>query len=57
MVGELTPPGAPVMVGGQEKDWCCVGAAQGVYSCYFFLISSASVRSIRFLSFSEPIFA
>ena len=30
MVGELTPPGGPVMGrgGGQEKDWCCVGAAQ-----------------------------
>ena len=28
-----------------------------VYSCYPFLISSASVRSIPFLSFIEPIFA
>ena len=28
-----------------------------VYSCYFFLISSASVRSIPFLSFIVPIFA
>jgi len=28
-----------------------------VYSCHLFLISSASVRSILFLSFSEPIFA
>ena len=28
-----------------------------VYSCYLFLISSASVRSIPFLSFIEPIFA
>ena len=28
-----------------------------VYSCHLFLISSASVRSIRFLSFIEPIFA
>ena len=28
-----------------------------VYSCHFFLISSASVRSITFLSFIEPIFA
>ena len=27
-----------------------------VYSCYLFLISSASVRSIAFLSFIEPIF-
>ena len=28
-----------------------------VYSCHFFLILSASVRSIPFLSFIEPIFA
>ena len=28
-----------------------------VYSCHLFLISSASVRSILFLSFIEPIFA
>ena len=28
-----------------------------VYSCHFFLISSASVRSIPFLSFIVPIFA
>ena len=28
-----------------------------VYSCHLFLISSASVRSIPFLSFMEPIFA
>ena len=28
-----------------------------VYSCHFFLISSASVRSISFLSFTVPIFA
>ena len=28
-----------------------------VYSCYLFLISSASVRSLPFLSFIEPIFA
>ena len=28
-----------------------------VYSCHLFLISSAFVRSIRFLSFIEPIFA
>ena len=27
------------------------------YSCHLFLISSASVRSITFLSFMEPIFA
>ena len=28
-----------------------------VYSCHLFIISSASVRSIQFLSFIEPIFA
>ena len=28
-----------------------------VYSCHLFLISSASVRSLQFLSFIEPIFA
>ena len=28
-----------------------------VYSCHLFLVSSASVRSIPFLSFIEPIFA
>ena len=28
-----------------------------IYSCHFFLISYASVRSIPFLSFIEPIFA
>ena len=31
--------------------------SSSVCSCYFFLISSASVRSIPFLSFIEPIFA
>ena len=31
--------------------------SSSVYSCYFFLISSASVRPIPFLSFIEPIFA
>ena len=30
--------------------------SSSVYSCYLFLISSASVRSIQFLSFIEPIF-
>ena len=29
-MGELPPTGGPVTVGGQEKDWCCVGAAQGL---------------------------
>ena len=28
-----------------------------VYSCHFFLISSASVRSLPFLSYIEPVFA
>ena len=31
--------------------------SSSVYSCYLILISSASVRSIPFLSFIEPIFA
>ena len=31
--------------------------SSSVYSCYLFLISSASVRSIVFLSFIVPIFA
>ena len=31
--------------------------SSSVYSCYLFLISSASVKSISFLSFIEPIFA
>ena len=31
--------------------------SSSVYSCYLFLISSASVRSIPFLSFIMPIFA
>ena len=29
-MGELPPAGGPVTVGGQEKGWCCVGAAQGL---------------------------
>ena len=31
--------------------------SSSVYSCHLFLISSASVRSLLFLSFIEPIFA
>ena len=31
--------------------------SSSVYSCHLFLISSSYVRSIRFLSFIEPIFA
>ena len=37
---------------GHEYLFC-----SSVYSCHLFLISSASVRSISFLSFTEPIFA
>ena len=32
-------------------------SSSSVYSCHLFLISSASVRSITFLSFIEPVFA
>ena len=38
---------------GREAIFCTVL----LYSCHLFLISSASVRSIPFLSFIEPIFA
>ena len=31
--------------------------SSSVYSCHLFLISSASVRSLLFLSFIEPVFA
>ena len=31
--------------------------SSSIYSCYFFLISSASVKSLPFLSFIEPFFA
>ena len=37
--------------------WRCVLYSSSVYSCHLFLISSASVRSIPFLSFIVPIFA
>ena len=37
--------------------WSSFLYSSSVYSCYHFLISSASVRSIPFLSFIEPIFA
>ena len=36
--------------------WRCL-LYSSVYSCHLFLISSASVRSLPFLSFIEPIFA
>ena len=38
-------------------SWLSGSWSSSVYSCYLFLISSASVRSIQFLSFIEPIFA
>ena len=38
-------------------SWRSFLHSSSVYSCHLFLISSASVRSIQFLSFIEPIFA
>ena len=38
-------------------SWRSFLYSSSVYSCYLFLISSASVRSIPFLSFIEPVFA
>ena len=38
-------------------SWRSFLYSSSVYSCYLFLISSASVRSVPFLSFIEPIFA
>ena len=38
-------------------SWRSFFSNSSVYSCYLFLISSASVRSLPFLSFIEPIFA
>jgi len=38
-------------------SWSSFLYSSSVYSCHLFLISSASVRSIPFLSFIEPIFA
>ena len=38
-------------------SWRSFFYSSSVYSCHLFLISSASVRSILFLSFIEPIFA
>ena len=38
-------------------SWRSFFHSSSVYSCDVFLISSASVRSIPFLSFSEPVFA
>ena len=38
-------------------SWRSFFYRSSVYSCHLFLISSASVRSLPFLSFIEPIFA
>ena len=38
-------------------SWRCFLYSSSVYSCHLFLISSAYVRSIPFLSFIVPIFA
>ena len=40
-----------------SESWRFFWYSSSVYSCYLFLISSASVMSIPFLSFIEPIFA
>ena len=40
-----------------SRSWRSFLYSSSVYSCHLFLISSASVRSIPFLSFIEPIFA
>ena len=45
---------APLWLSG---SWRSFLYSSSVYSCHLFLISSASVRSIAFLSFIEPIFA
>ena len=37
-------------------SWRCFSYSPSVYSCHLFSISSASVRSLPFLSFIEPIF-
>ena len=40
-----------------SASWRSFLYSSSVYSCHLFLISSASLRSIPFLSFIEPIFA
>ena len=40
-----------------SRLWRSFLYSSSVYSCHLFLISSASVRAIPFLSFIEPIFA
>ena len=40
-----------------SRSWRSFLYSSSVYPCHLFLISSASVRSLPFLSFIEPIFA
>ena len=44
----------PLWLSGSWRSFLC---SSSVYSCYLFLISSASARSIPFLSFIVPVFA
>ena len=44
----------PSWLSGSWRSFLC---SSSVYSCHVFLISSAFVRSLPFLSFIEPIFA
>ena len=44
----------PSWLSGSWRSFLC---SSFVYSCYLFLISSVSIRSISFLSFIVPIFA
>ena len=44
----------PSWLSGSWRSFLC---SSSVYSCHLFLISYASVRSVPFLSFIEPIFA
>ena len=43
----------PLWLSGSQRSFLY----SSVYSCHLFLISSASVRSVPFLSFIEPVFA
>src|SRR5574337_894489 len=49
--------GAAHRHGGSRGELKFFFVHSSVYSCHLFLISSASVRSIPFLSFIKPIFA
>ena len=44
----------PSLLSGSWRSFLC---SSSVYYCHLFLLSSASVRSLPFLSFIEPIFA